>query len=205
MTKFRVDRKFLYKKDNDLIAFLTIIGTNVSTKSEFESIREKGTILLAKNVLFNADYLAVLEGDHRRIASRNKNRDDAEVIVREIAGDVNEMAAGDEVIIVAAGFLATSAPSPDRPLGETELISVEYLPGTGQVKLRCIKADRAADYQIDVSTDGVVWEEGVDSMPLTLFYIKWKKPKGHYFIRLCPRDKDGERGTPSNSQEITIY
>lgn len=205
MTNFRVDRKFLDKKDAAFVDFLTPVCANVSTKPAFASIAAKATALQTKIEMLRTAYIAVDEGDKRQMANRDKYRREAEAQAREIADAVNLLANGDETIIVAAGFIATSTPSRDREMGETTLVSVEYFPKEGKVRLRCRKADRAADYQIDVSTDGKTWEEGVDSMPLTLFYIKWKMPKGDYFIRLCPRDNKGDRGTSSNMLPITIY
>ena len=58
---------------------------------------------------------------------------------------------------------------------------------------------------VEKAFDKMCGAAGVDAMPLTLFYIKWKMPKGDYFIRLCPRDSKGDRGTTSNMLRITIY
>lgn len=205
MVRYRVDRSFLKKKDADLINYLNIIGTNVSTKPEFAAYANKGTTLLTLTGHFQTYYEATLEGDRRQIELRDKYKLEAIKLVRDIADDVNELADGDASVISAAGFTPVTDPSKDRLMGTTFLISVEYIPQTGMVKIRCRRADRAVDYQVDVSTDGVNWEEGVDSIPLTVFYIKWKKPKGKYFIRLCPRDHMGMRGTPSNVLELTVY
>lgn len=205
MVQFRVNRKYLKLKDSDFNNFLANVAVSIRTKPQFEPIKAKGEALKSKNDAFHTAYLAVLEGDFRQKPERDKLRSELEALSREIADEVNAIANGDEAVITAASFVATAPPSKDRPMGETELLSVEYLPGTNQVKLRCKKADRAVDFQIDVSTDGTAWDEGVDSMPITLFYIYWKKPKGNYFIRLCPRDKDGKRGTPSNQLPIAIY
>ncbi len=205
MVRFRVDRKFLTKKDSDLIDFLGIIGSNISTKPAFSSIATKGTQLLTMNEIFETNYTAVLEGDRRKISMRDKAKVESLVLARNIADDVNDLADGDQSVIEEAGFNSVSEPSKDRPMGSTTLISVEYLSGLYMLRLRCKKADRAVDYQIDVSTDNITWEEGIDSMPLTLFKIKWKKPKGAYFIRICPRDRNGNRGTPSNFLPVTIY
>lgn len=204
MTQYRVDREFLKLKESEYFDFIQIVGTNISTKALFATIATKGAAILTKNALYKTAYQAVNEGDYRKKADRNKYRRELNTMARELADDVNDIANGDEVIIVESGFKATFTPD-NKVFGLTELMYVKYNPSDGMVTLRCKKATLAVDYQIDVSTDSDTWEDGVDSMPLTTFYIDWKKGVGKFFIRVCPRDKKGKRHIPSNYLPITIY
>lgn len=201
---FHADRSFRNLSNAALIPFLRIVGNNISSKVEFLPIQALGTSLLSETTIFENFYLIVLGKDYRSKAQRDQARKTCLGIAMEICTEVNQIANGNPVTYELAGLNAIAKASADRAIGTTEILHIEYNRWTNRVDIRVRKADKAADYRIDIETpEGEVQEEFA-AMPQTTGTFPAPKTPGTYRCRVIPRDSKYNEGQPSDWEDFGV-